>query len=190
MLQQLKLVWGINLKIKQIKIQKKPPTTGTITKMIVSFCSVVLCSSTSTSTAGSAARTELNSKFLSRKLNSLWQTSTQRLLTQCIYSCSSVLWHRWADGLNRQPTRQLWKVLPVQAELCCCCCWLTADLIFDEGLGMNQRLLSHSVWCREHPNLRYCYPTKSCPAIHRAEDRVLHSHSESFTAETNTMKSE
>lgn len=29
-----------------------------------------------------------------------------------------------------------------------------------------------------------------CPAIHRAEDRVLHSHSESFTEERNTMKSE
>lgn len=189
MLQQLKLVWGINLKIKQIKIKKKT-LQQLEQKRKWLFLSFLLCSSTSTSTAGSAARTEMNSKFISCKLNSLWQTSTQRLLTQCIYSCSSVLWHRWADGLNRQPIRQLWKVLPIQAELCCCCCWLTADLIFDEGLGMNQRLLSHSVWCREHPNLRYCYPSKSCPAIHRAEDRVLHSHSESFTAETNTMKSE
>lgn len=189
MLQQLKLVWGINLKIKQIKIKKTPPTNETKTKMIVSFFSVVQQHINQHSWICSSDGTELT-KFISCKLNSLWQTSTQRLLTRCIYSCSSVLWHRWADGLNRQPTRQLWKVLPVQAELCCCCCWLTADLIFDEGLGMNQRLLSHSVWCREHPNLRYCYPSKSCPAIHRAEDRVLHSHSESFTAETNTMKSE
>lgn len=186
MLQQLKLVWGINLKIKQIKIQKKKNSNNWNKNENDCFF-LFRCAA-----AHQHINFELNSKFLSRKLNSLWQTSTQRLLTQCIYSCSSVLWHRWADGLNRQPTRQLWKVLPVQAELCCCCCccWLTADLIFDEGLGMNQRLLSHSVWCREHPNLRYCYPSKSCPAIHRAEDRVLHSHSESFTAETNTMKSE
>lgn len=185
MLQQLKLVWGINLKIKQIKIQKK--TSNNWNKNQNDCFFLFRCAA-----EHQHINFELNSKFLSRKLNSLWQTSTQRLLTQCIYSCSSVLWHRWADGLNRQPIRQLWKVLPVQAELCCCCCccWLTADLIFDEGLGMNQRLLSHSVWCREHPNLRYCYPSKSCPAIHRAEDRVLHSHSESFTAETNTMKSE
>lgn len=71
-----------------------------------------------------------------------------------------------------------------------CCRWLTAGLIFDEGLGTNQRLVSQSVWCREHPNLCYCYTSPSCPAIHRAEDRVLQSHSESFTKDRNTMKSE
>lgn len=85
-------------------------------------------------------------------------------------------------------TPQLWKVLHVQVRLRCCR-WLTAALMFDEGLGMNQRPVSQSVWCGEHPNLCYCYPSPSCPAIHWAEDRVLHSHSESFTKDRNTMKS-
>lgn len=85
-------------------------------------------------------------------------------------------------------TPQLWKVLHVQVRLRCCR-WLTAALMFDEGLGMNQRLVSQSVWCGEHPNLCYCYPSPSGPAIHWAEDRVLHSHSESFTRDRNTMMS-
>lgn len=33
------------------------------------------------------------------------------------------------------------------------------------------------------------YPPPHCPAIHRAEDRVLHSHSKSFAEDRNTMKS-
>lgn len=87
-------------------------------------------------------------------------------------------------------TRQLWKGLPVQAWPCRCW-WATARLIFYERLGMIQRLASQSVCDAGNTQaLRYCYPPMSSRAIHRPKDWVLHSHSESFAEDRNTMKSE
>lgn len=83
------------------------------------------------------------------------------------------------------PLQQLWKVFSRPAVD-----WLMAGLILDEGRGMNQRPVSQIVWCRKHPNLCYCFPSLSCSAIHRAEDRVLHSLCDSFTQDRSTMKSE
>lgn len=184
MLQQLKLVWGINLKIKQIKMEKKH-SSGTETRIIVLFCSSTSTSRLDLQQVNILLTSLLVTNMHTTSPHTVYLQLQQRLVTPpntAEPTASTV--SRSASCEKCYPSRPSCAAAAAAAD------WLTAGLIFDERLGMNQRLLSHSVWCREHPNLRYCYPSKSCPAIHRAEDRVLHSHSESFTAERNTMKSE